>query len=550
MDSAGRYHEEYENCYGGSATCAKKAVCEVCHVGYGEKSKEHTGKIRIEEEKYLVDNAYDCMTRPTYYYTCLCGEIVSKDTYEGNLILRHTVVEDEYVPAYFGESGLTRGYHCELCNFVFTEQEEIEPLREKYNNYEVYFGKDNGIKYDYLYKQLTLSEDGACTLSETKYRYKGNNDSETIITDYTGSIVYCGNHNLNSYRLDIDEFDKPMYITFDGAWFYIINEDGSAWVKDVFDRPIGATQTTIVPRRGNSVYGYNDLANNANGASMQSLYRRLYAICEQFIDNDEDIVAVNDNYLLESINLSDLGVSIYEAVAVWKVFYLENPRYYWLSNTVSSYGENMLFCIDGEFASASYRRECDLAIDDMVHASSILLNEEMSEVEVAVTLHDFLVKYMNYAYEEDGVTPEDEIWAHNMVGAAKHRLGVCEAYTKSYLYLCLLNNIDCLAVSGELVEDGGHAWNLVCIDGEWYGVDCTWDDNGDDENISLSYFGMSHSVTDAYRIADLPVGEGIDYLYELPLRSNRSLKPVELYENDEFVGLYGSLDMAFGAMTN
>ncbi|MBD5091975.1 MAG: hypothetical protein HDT36_01155, partial [Clostridiales bacterium] len=106
------YHIEYEDCHGGNATCANKAICEVCNSEYGEKSQKHTGKVRVEEDKYLVDDVFDCTTHPTYYYTCLCGESISADTYEGNLILRHSVVEDEYVPAYFGASGLTQGYHC------------------------------------------------------------------------------------------------------------------------------------------------------------------------------------------------------------------------------------------------------------------------------------------------------------------------------------------------------------------------------------------------------------------------------------------------------
>lgn len=55
---------------------------------------------------------------------------------------------------------------------------------------------------------------------------------------------------------------------------------------------------------------------------------------------------------------------------------------------------------------------------------------------------------------------------------------VCEGYAKGFKLLCDSQNIPCVCVFGNLDETGiAHMWNYVQMDdGEWYGVDITWDD--------------------------------------------------------------------------
>ena len=524
-------HFQTEDCTGGVAACLTKAICDVCGDEYGE-ILQHIGGTATCLKKATCD---------------LCGKEY------GNLIPYHSVVEDKFVPATFGKSGLTKGLHCEICGFVFTVQKELKPLNSVYTNNVIYVEKVEGRnKYQYEYS-LKLGENNSCTVVESKGMYspQGYHTSSEDST-FNGTILYEGNGYLDSYKVVADGLPKPLYVVFSDSSFEFVNSDGTRWFRDMYFRPIGTTQIPLTPRKGNGNYGYNDLANNTNGEAMQNLYRRLYDVCEQFIDSDEDIdtVIFDEECLLDSIKLSDYGVTNNEARAVWKVFYYDNPRYYWLSNGCFIYGDNLQFCINCEYASASYRKECDMAIEDMVHASNLLLNEEMSELETALVLHDFVIVSMNYAYKDDGVTPEDSIWAHNMIGTAKHKLGVCEAYAKSYFYLCKLNNIDCLIVTGDTVNGELHAWNLVYIDGEWYGVDCTWDDNSDDEFVYRSYFGIAAYGLEYDRIAETPIDEGMYYLYELPACSTKVLLPVELYENGEYIGLYADLDSAFGAMTD
>lgn len=69
---------------------------------------------------------------------------------------------------------------------------------------------------------------------------------------------------------------------------------------------------------------------------------------------------------------------------------------------------------------------------------------------------------------------------------------VCEGYSKAFKLLCDKYEIPCIVVPGNIdIENNiGHMWNYVKMeDGEWYGVDCTWDDTDSSSNpVRYNYF--------------------------------------------------------------
>lgn len=52
---------------------------------------------------------------------------------------------------------------------------------------------------------------------------------------------------------------------------------------------------------------------------------------------------------------------------------------------------------------------------------------------------------------------------------------VCEGYARAFKVLCDRVDIPCVLVEG-LANGGDHMWNYVQLDGNWYGVDVTWND--------------------------------------------------------------------------
>ena len=61
---------------------------------------------------------------------------------------------------------------------------------------------------------------------------------------------------------------------------------------------------------------------------------------------------------------------------------------------------------------------------------------------------------------------------------------MCDGYSKAFKLLMDKLGIRCGIVSGETIRSsGGHSWNYVLIDGDYYWIDVTWDDPvGQDPN--------------------------------------------------------------------
>lgn len=73
---------------------------------------------------------------------------------------------------------------------------------------------------------------------------------------------------------------------------------------------------------------------------------------------------------------------------------------------------------------------------------------------------------------------------HNNNDDEVERKGVCESYAKAFMEIC--KKLDDAPYVG-LMTSKTHMWNIVLLDGKWYCVDATWDDNGG-EDVDDKYF--------------------------------------------------------------
>ncbi|MDE6961362.1 MAG: hypothetical protein K2P27_10950 [Lachnospiraceae bacterium] len=126
-----------------------------------------------------------------------------------------------------------------------------------------------------------------------------------------------------------------------------------------------------------------------------------------------------------------------------------------------------------------------------------LSDPSMSDYEKVKTFHDYLVRQVNYDYDnlKAGTLPDTAFTAE---GALLLHSAVCEGYARAFSYLCRRAGIEEMLVYGTADDGTGvqsHAWNQVCVDGVWYYVDVTWDDPlvdkevvTDGSNIIYDYF--------------------------------------------------------------
>ena len=102
----------------------------------------------------------------------------------------------------------------------------------------------------------------------------------------------------------------------------------------------------------------------------------------------------------------------------------------------------------------------------------------MSDYQKALALHNWLIRNVTYDYTLTYYSAE-----HMLL----HGTGVCEAYAASYALL-----MDAVGIPNCKERGYDHVWNMIQLDGEWYHVDCTWDDPGYGGGENAQFFGLSN----------------------------------------------------------
>lgn len=137
---------------------------------------------------------------------------------------------------------------------------------------------------------------------------------------------------------------------------------------------------------------------------------------------------------------------------------------------------------------------------------SQIITSSMSDYECVKAIHDYLVKNVNYDYDglTSGAVNSATHKSHSAEGALCDNLAVCDGYAKAFELLCAQAGIPAYMMYGTAGNDTdgweSHAWNVVKVAGQWYQIDCTWDDplvNGllvtDGSNITYKYFLLTDS---------------------------------------------------------
>ncbi len=328
-----------------------------------------------------------------------------------------------------------------------------------------------------------------------------------------------------------------------------------------FDSPLPETQ-----------YGYQSLKTEYNGGNLCKFYEDLYDVTAEF-HNSTTSVAVeyeDGEYYAEltSVDYGKYGLTDEQAVAVWKVFTDENPIFYWMDRIIGPWEGDLYMYVDVAYANYAVRAESNAAIKAMANECDTYLSGLTTVTERALTIYDYIIGKIDYAYDEHGYVVE-ESWAYNVAGGATKGYGVCECYAETYAYLCGLFGIECLNVVGMAGDAndaqgwGGHAWNYVRLDGGWYAVDATWADQPDDrayggDLLLRQYFGIERADYHATHEVDPPTAQwngsslkdwGIEYQCPMPTLSGE-LCPVRLTEEGGASKIVGSLEEAFSLMTN
>lgn len=287
--------------------------------------------------------------------------------------------------------------------------------------------------------------------------------------------------------------------------------------------------------RPETKYGYQQFSYLEKGAELCSLYQEIYRVSANFHNSGKNAVAVDGNYELAEFTFKDYGLTEEECTSVWRTVGIEYPEFFWWCNSLLVGKRSMTVLVDPLYASGTVRAQTQEQIQNLVADCDTYLDGTTNRHERALTIHDYIIREMDYAYEMDGITPVTETWAHNIAGIATHNAGVCEAYAKTFDYLCGMFNLESLTVVGKALQNYqyiGHAWNMICLDGSWYLLDATWNDCAS-QGVSRQWWGMANSEFSQTHITNTSDTWGVDYQCEMPEAQDRYLSPTRLYKDGE-----------------
>ncbi|MBE5964694.1 MAG: hypothetical protein E7252_07125 [Lachnospira sp.] len=126
------------------------------------------------------------------------------------------------------------------------------------------------------------------------------------------------------------------------------------------------------------------------------------------------------------------------------------------------------------------------------------IEDDMSELEKIMIVHNYLCMDVEYAYDEfvAGTVADKQ---HSALGAILEKKAVCDGYSKAFAYYMNKLGIECYVITGKATTNGSeinHAWNQVKLDSEWYFVDVSWDDPVPDWYGAVRYNYFLKSASD------------------------------------------------------
>ncbi len=202
---------------------------------------------------------------------------------------------------------------------------------------------------------------------------------------------------------------------------------------------------------------------------------------EDGISLEECVKSAIDNRE-ESVDISGFGLEAEEAAAAFAEIINNNPRYFFLS------GENVPLTVEADTGlvmevginytmSEGEINAAEKVIDDELgRISAFAAEAPEGELNKALALHEYFA--LNFCYHNPGPGEDEDTYdaIYDVPRLFIYRQGVCQAFALAFrLAADDLGLTSGYACGYNAYGYGGHAWNAVMVDGNWYMVDTTWD---------------------------------------------------------------------------
>lgn len=231
------------------------------------------------------------------------------------------------------------------------------------------------------------------------------------------------------------------------------------------------------------------------------------------LENSENFRAEDGVYTSGGFTVSDCQIEERELAKIFEAVLQDNPQLFWLDDSYSYAIYDDYISLDLHYTMAQAEQiKSKKQLNSVINDILANLREDMSEFELELYMHDYLVR--NCVYDKKAAK-KMEGNAFNVYGALVNQKAVCQGYTDAFQLLLSYVGINSYKISG-ISDETNHVWNVVNLDGEDYYVDITWDDTKDYcmydyFNITSQQLSQTHTIKPLYEDCtdDQMIGENI-----------------------------------------
>ncbi len=185
----------------------------------------------------------------------------------------------------------------------------------------------------------------------------------------------------------------------------------------------------------------------------------------------------------------------------YKAMLNDNPQIFWMPPSYMIAESGNKICIAFSYHGDDYSNDYTVDKNSLPEMKTALQNrvDEITEkalsypneFERELYIHDEICNGTYYDLEGGELI-------YSAYGTLVNGVCVCEGYSRAMQLLLHNIGIECFLVYGEY-DGGAHMWNCVKIDGLWYHLDTTWDDN-EEFGAFHTYFNLTDSEITANHI--------------------------------------------------
>ncbi|MBQ5332848.1 MAG: hypothetical protein J6K92_06275 [Oscillospiraceae bacterium] len=279
-----------------------------------------------------------------------------------------------------------------------------------------------------------------------------SSSSETEFVDPGANIDFGGN-NASSDIPDIPDFPE--------------NADTEATLPDNHDEIVNMIEGGIVTEKAPVITEYNvDFKTRYGYNTLNDQEKALYA------DILEAAKSVKTKVKVDESVTDEMWLKVYGCL------YMQEPQLFWLASKGVTKGKLRYWEVDPDLI-ASMQKEIEK------NAAEVLAKADGKDTFGKLKVfHDYITLNNNFVKEEG--------FNQTIYGGFVNGEIQCEGYAKTMQYLCDMSGIESVVVVGSIESNDSHAWNVVKVDGDWYNLDCTWDDpilkEVDETTLRYRYF--------------------------------------------------------------